>query len=79
VTEGDPTGFVRALLARDPDVAELEVKRASLEDTYMSLVHRAETSGVETSGAETGDAEKNTALAGRPEQTQSEQTEEVQS
>ncbi|MFJ3403149.1 ABC transporter ATP-binding protein [Promicromonospora sp. NPDC090134] len=42
VTEGDPTGFVRRLLAGDPDVTELEVKRASLEDTYMSLVHRAE-------------------------------------
>jgi ABC-2 type transport system ATP-binding protein len=43
VAEGDPTGFVRQLLAGDPGVAELEVRRASLEDTYMSLVHRAET------------------------------------
>lgn len=42
VTEGDPTGFVRQLLIGDPGVTELEVKRASLEDTYMSLVHRAE-------------------------------------
>ncbi|PUB24012.1 ABC-2 type transport system ATP-binding protein [Promicromonospora sp. AC04] len=43
VTEGDPTGFVRQLLTGDLGVTELEVKRASLEDTYMSLVHRAET------------------------------------
>lgn len=42
VSEGDPTGFVRTLLAGDPDITELEVRRASLEDTYMSLVHRAE-------------------------------------
>jgi ABC-2 type transport system ATP-binding protein len=39
----DPTEFVRDLLAGDPGVTELEVRRASLEDTYMALVHRAET------------------------------------
>jgi len=42
VTDGDPTPFVRALLAKDLGITDLEVKRASLEDTYMSLVHRAE-------------------------------------
>ena len=42
VRSGDPTGFVRDLLAKDEDVTELEVRRASLEDTYMALVQRAE-------------------------------------
>jgi ABC-2 type transport system ATP-binding protein len=40
--EGDPTGFVRHLLATHADVTELEVRRASLEDTYMALVQRAQ-------------------------------------
>lgn len=40
--EGDPSEFVRELLASNPDVTELEVRRASLEDTYMALVRRAE-------------------------------------
>lgn len=69
VTEGDPTGFVRGLLARDPDVTDLEVKRASLEDTYMSLVHRAETAPAVTGRAGQGESER----------TGSEHTEEVQS
>jgi ABC-2 type transport system ATP-binding protein len=42
VREGDPSDFVRDLLARHADVTELEVRRASLEDTYMALVHRVE-------------------------------------
>jgi ABC-2 type transport system ATP-binding protein len=42
VREGDPSAFVRNLLAANPDVTELEIRRASLEDTYMALVHRAE-------------------------------------
>jgi ABC-2 type transport system ATP-binding protein len=42
VREGDPTAFVRDLLAKDADAIELEVRRASLEDTYMALVQRAE-------------------------------------
>ena len=42
VRSGDPTGFVRDLLAKDGDVTELEVRRASLEDTYLELVQRAE-------------------------------------
>ncbi|GAA1848121.1 ABC transporter ATP-binding protein [Myceligenerans crystallogenes] len=50
VTEGDPTGFVRGLLAREPDVVDLEVRHASLEDTYMALVHRAETGQAESGG-----------------------------
>ncbi|MDG4825850.1 ABC transporter ATP-binding protein [Asanoa sp. WMMD1127] len=40
----DSTAFVRDLLT-DPDVVELEVHRASLEQTYLALVHRAETTG----------------------------------
>lgn len=40
--ESDPSEFVRELLATNPDVTELEVRRGSLEDTYMALVRRAE-------------------------------------
>lgn len=42
VREGDASMFVRDLLVRSPDVTELEVHRASLEDSYMALVQRAE-------------------------------------
>jgi ABC-2 type transport system ATP-binding protein len=42
VREGDSSGFVRDLLIQNADVTELEVRRASLEDTYMALVRRAE-------------------------------------
>lgn len=42
VSSGDPTGFVRDLLAKDEGATDLEVRRASLEDTYMALVQRAE-------------------------------------
>jgi ABC-2 type transport system ATP-binding protein len=38
----DATGFIRDLLIDDSDVTELEVRRASLEETYMALVQRAE-------------------------------------
>ena len=40
--EGDPSDFVRDLLTKNPDVTELEVRRASLEDTDMALVRRVE-------------------------------------
>jgi ABC-2 type transport system ATP-binding protein len=42
VRQGDPSDFVRDLLATHADVTELEVRRATLEDTYMALVQRAE-------------------------------------
>lgn len=42
VREGDPGDFVRDLMTRNADVTELEVRRASLEDTYMALVQRSE-------------------------------------
>lgn len=42
VRGGDPTDFVRDLLTKDEDVTELQVRRASLEDTYMALVQRSE-------------------------------------
>jgi ABC-2 type transport system ATP-binding protein len=39
----DATGFVRELFAQYGDeVADLEVRRASLEDTYMAMVYRHE-------------------------------------
>ena len=40
----DATGFVRKLFAQyDTDITDLEVRRPSLEDTYLALVHRVET------------------------------------
>ncbi|WP_129669096.1 ABC transporter ATP-binding protein [Phytoactinopolyspora endophytica] len=40
----DATAFVRELFSQHGDkIGDLEVRRASLEDTYMSLVHRFET------------------------------------
>ncbi|MBP2334308.1 ABC-2 type transport system ATP-binding protein [Saccharothrix coeruleofusca] len=38
----DATRFVRELLAGDDGVTELEVRRSTLEDTYMALVQRFE-------------------------------------
>lgn len=41
--DGDPTDYVRRLLAADDGtVTDLEVRRASLEDTYLELVRRIE-------------------------------------
>jgi ABC-2 type transport system ATP-binding protein len=40
---GDPTGFVRNLFAQDGEaVRDLDVRRASLEDAYLSLVQEHE-------------------------------------
>jgi len=39
----DATGFVRELLAQHADVADLEVRRATLEDTYIAMVQQHET------------------------------------
>jgi ABC-2 type transport system ATP-binding protein len=40
----DATGFVRELFAQHGErIADLEVRRATLEDTYIALVHRHET------------------------------------
>jgi ABC-2 type transport system ATP-binding protein len=50
VREGDPSVFVRDLLAKNADVTELEVRGASLEDTYMALVHRAESGQAHSGG-----------------------------
>ncbi len=42
-TTDDATGFVRSLLAQHGErVTDLEVRRASLEDTYIALVHGQE-------------------------------------
>jgi len=38
----EPTTFVRDLLARHPNVEDLEVRRATLEDTYIALVQSVE-------------------------------------
>jgi ABC-2 type transport system ATP-binding protein len=48
----DATGFLRDLLAQHGDgITHLEVRRASLEDTYMTLVHEHETGGGEGNAA----------------------------
>lgn len=41
-TTPDATAFVRDLLTQDPEVANLEVRRATLEDTYITLVQQFE-------------------------------------
>jgi ABC-2 type transport system ATP-binding protein len=38
----DPTAFVRELLGQYEDVTDLEVRRATLEDTYISMVQQYE-------------------------------------
>ena len=39
----DPTGFVRDLFARFGDeITDLDIRRATLEDTYLAMVHRQE-------------------------------------
>jgi ABC-2 type transport system ATP-binding protein len=38
----DATGFVRDLLNQEPDISDLEVRRATLEDTYLAMVQRQE-------------------------------------
>jgi ABC-2 type transport system ATP-binding protein len=53
VRDGDPSTFVRDLLVKNPHVTELEVHRASLEDSYMALVQRAE-SGQSPGGRKSG-------------------------
>ncbi|HSK21880.1 MAG TPA: ABC transporter ATP-binding protein [Egicoccus sp.] len=45
----DATAFVRTLLAEHEDVHDLEVRRASLEDTYIAMVQRHEF-GAEAAG-----------------------------
>lgn len=48
----DATTFVRKLFAEHgASVADLEVRRASLEDTYMAMVHQFETGRVDAGGA----------------------------
>jgi ABC-2 type transport system ATP-binding protein len=48
----DATGFVRGLFAQYGDeVADLEVRRANLEDTYMELVRQHERAPLEEVGA----------------------------
>lgn len=39
----DATGFVRSLLTQHDDIAGLEVRRATLEDTYIAMVQQHET------------------------------------
>jgi ABC-2 type transport system ATP-binding protein len=39
----DATGYVRILLSQHDDVADLEVRRATLEDTYIAMVQQHET------------------------------------
>lgn len=48
----DATAFVRKLFAEHGDaLGDLEVRRASLEDTYMAMVHKFETGRPDVAGA----------------------------
>ncbi len=61
----DATGFVRDLFAEHGgDVADLEVRRASLEDTYMALVREVE-SGEALNAVEALRGERSTRLPSR--------------
>jgi ABC-2 type transport system ATP-binding protein len=62
VRNGDPTTFVRDLLTKDPDVTELEVHRASLEDSYMAIVQRAESGQSRSDGEHGATARKSSAV-----------------
>lgn len=56
---GDATRFVRELFAQHGDeIADLEVRRASLEDTYMTMVHRHETGSGQEPVAQLGAASR---------------------
>jgi len=49
----DPTAFVRELLAGNGDaVTELEIVRASLEDTYLAMVHKSEAGALAATAAD---------------------------
>lgn len=49
----DATSFVRELFTQHGDeIGDLEVRRASLEDTYMTMVHRHETGGADAAVSE---------------------------
>jgi uncharacterized protein (UPF0335 family) len=62
----EPTRFVRELFRQyGESVEELEVRRASLEDTYMALVRQAESGGYGSDLGGGGDAiRKFTVVAG---------------
>jgi len=47
----DATLFVRELLTRNPEVDDLEVRRATLEDTYLAMVARYE-AGIDVGGVQ---------------------------
>ena len=42
----EPTAFVRELLGQYEDVSDLEVRRATLEDTYIAMVQQYESGNV---------------------------------
>ncbi|HLS45648.1 MAG TPA: ABC transporter ATP-binding protein [Ornithinicoccus sp.] len=49
----DPVSYLRDVLARPGEVIDLEVRRASLEEAYLALVHQVET-GADTPPASFG-------------------------
>ncbi|WP_212732753.1 ABC transporter ATP-binding protein [Streptomyces oceani] len=60
-TAGDATGLVRELLARHGEsIEDLEVRRPSLEDVYLELVHEAET------GRDAAETDRDTAASAAP-------------
>lgn len=49
----DPVSYLRSLLAEPGEITDLEVRRASLEEAYLALVHQVET-GADTTAASFG-------------------------
>lgn len=49
----DPVGYLREVLAAPGEITDLEVRRASLEEAYLTLVHQVET-GTDTDAASFG-------------------------
>ena len=49
----DPVAYLRTVLAEPGEIEDLEVRRASLEEAYLTLVHQVET-GAETDPARFG-------------------------
>jgi ABC-2 type transport system ATP-binding protein len=61
----DATAFVRELFAQHGErVADLEVRRATLEDTYMAMVHRYEDASPGADGAASDEVSETTRFGG---------------
>jgi ABC-2 type transport system ATP-binding protein len=63
----DPTAFVRELFARETvEITDLEVRRASLEDTYLTMVQQHESGRADQAATAFGTAEAKAGMEGAP-------------